>query len=495
MSAIRPQRQRFRRPRLDWARLCSGVARILIPAFSPETGPHVVGGGTGFLFDGGQPLEQSLFTAAHVVRGCRRPLVQFGDGSLVQGTVLGAARFPDLARIGVPRLPAGVEPLRARDELGGPPVIGERLRAVAFAWGDEEGHRAPCVLEGRVVNDDSRGVLLDYHSGPGASGGPVLDRDGRVVGIQVGGLSNPASAGGVGCMVPTTSAVRVLLGELLGGDAAMGWMGFERRPLDPALQLANGQSETRQIVAAPTPLGPADRAGLRLGDHLLSARNIATDDQALVQGSARLAEFDFQCRLRSGHRVDVAAEREGRPLQLTLAADTAEGAASTRLRQRLNLPLIQGCQSIEVYALTIEHEALTLDGDWHLPVGLELARYTGWRRAWRRAVWRLPRLSSIGRSPVLRCGSRLLGVELLEQLPATVLQRRRGHGSARIVAQHPLADLAEVPAALEWLASVAGSDSKYLGGIVAQRGESQERVYLPAAAWQELLKELVRRAD
>jgi serine protease Do len=148
-------------------------------------------------------------TSHHVVGSDpSAPLLQYYDGSTSSVEAIYDWPTRDLAVI-VPRVPPAVEPLRLGDS--------DRVEpgATLFACGVPFGLGRTItrgVVDGRAAFESPRyvvwdGIVADGPSYPGDSGGPVVDRDGRVVGIHLGSVTGERRA-----VIPS-ALIRRTLGE------------------------------------------------------------------------------------------------------------------------------------------------------------------------------------------------------------------------------------------------------------------------------------------
>jgi serine protease Do len=207
-----------------------------------------------------------VLTAAHNLRR-DRPGVVFADGRREQAGVLGVDRDIDLAVLGVDT--GGVSPLEAATEVGG---LG--LLVVALA---RPGGRALRVTHGFISTDQrevrgprGRRIPAIEHTAPlprGASGGPLLDADGRLVGVNVIRLD-----GGLIVAVDTVALAADI--ERLGrGQApARHRLGVAVAPPHVARRLRRSvglPDATGVLVRAVEDDSPAARAGLERGDLLV----------------------------------------------------------------------------------------------------------------------------------------------------------------------------------------------------------------------------------
>jgi len=182
------------------------------PAATAAPGEH--GLGTGIVVD----ATGRILTANHVVAGASRISVTFADGTQATATVQKAEPASDIAVL----VPDATPQVIAPATLGGGVKVGDPVYAVGHPLGLTDSLTAGVVsATGRSI-EVSAGVTLkdliqfDAAVNPGNSGGPLLDAQGRVVGI-VTALANPAKQPffvGIGFAVPIATA-----GGAAGGPA------------------------------------------------------------------------------------------------------------------------------------------------------------------------------------------------------------------------------------------------------------------------------------
>ncbi len=160
--------------------------------------------GSGFVYEKGRVL-----TAAHVVAGAREVVVRTSDGRNLTGTVLGGDALADIAVVaidlGVPAAPLA---------LGDPPEVGQLAVAIGSPLGFEQS-----VTSGIVSAVDREMVLggavldgliqTDAPINQGNSGGPLADRSGRVIGVNVAIATASGGSDGIGFAVAIDKAVAI----------------------------------------------------------------------------------------------------------------------------------------------------------------------------------------------------------------------------------------------------------------------------------------------
>ncbi|MCX7819368.1 MAG: trypsin-like peptidase domain-containing protein [Kiritimatiellae bacterium] len=229
-----------------------------------------LGIGSGFFFDD----QNRVLTAHHVVEGRRVEIVvQTHSGEVLPARLVGADPNTDLAVLAV-EAPEGrrYPPLVAGDSDA------VRVGEIVIALG------APLGLENTatfgIVSQKGRSVgKLTYESfiqtdasiNPGTSGGPVLDADGRWIGVSVMIETTAENAGnvGIGFVVPSAIARRVA--EILArhGQMVRSFIGIAPEQMVPsATPLPAGLAEAVRIAKV-TAGSPAETAGLKVGDIIL----------------------------------------------------------------------------------------------------------------------------------------------------------------------------------------------------------------------------------
>src|SRR4051812_40166974 len=264
------------------------------------------GEGSGFVVDG----AGRIVTNAHVVAGARRVRVQFGEGTpTIPGRVVGRDRSSDLALVRVlpRRVRGGLHPLALADSGG--VRVGDLAVAIGNPFGLERTLTAGVVSAlGRQIDAPDGfaipGVIqTDAAINPGNSGGPLLDRDGRVIGVNSQIETGGAGRGnvGVGFAVPSNVVKSVTAALERDGHVRRAYLGVATS----APARGTGARGTSVV-----PGGPAARAGRRGGDVIVALGT------APVHGTGDVSQAIFAAR--PGRRLHVRYRRHGRARSATV---------------------------------------------------------------------------------------------------------------------------------------------------------------------------------
>jgi S1-C subfamily serine protease len=252
-----------------------------------------------------------LLTNAHVVGRSAGGTATFSDGMTSAFQVVGTDPLSDLAVLRATGATPDPAELGEADEL----KVGQLVVAVGNPLGLAGSVTAGVVSAlGRSLPVGDHGLIEDVIQtdaalNPGNSGGALADSSARVVGI------NTAVAGaGLGLAVPVNATTRRIVSALMrDGRVRRAYLGVVvvPAPVAPVWRSKLGGRATGLRVASVVSGGPADRAGLRTGDLLLTAggHEVATaqDLQRLMFEEAIGRPLPVTV-MRNGALVDVIAE-------------------------------------------------------------------------------------------------------------------------------------------------------------------------------------------
>ncbi len=231
------------------------------------------GTGSGFVID----ADGHIVTNNHVVEGAQYIEVIFVDGTILQAELVGRDPDADLAVIKVDPKKVSLKPVTFADS--DEVFVGQRVYAIGNPFGQDFTLTQGIVsaLDRSLQNENNFSIpeliQTDAAINPGNSGGPLLDADGRVIGVNTAILSSSRSASGVGFAIPSNTVRRIVPYLIAKGKYEHSWLGIAGMTLRPeqrqAMRLADDVRGV--LVNEVTRGGPAQKAGL-----IGSARTITT---------------------------------------------------------------------------------------------------------------------------------------------------------------------------------------------------------------------------
>jgi serine protease Do len=283
------------------------------------------GAGSGFIIS----EDGYILTNNHVVQGAERVTVILADRREFDARVVGGDPNTDVAVVKVEARGLPVATFGDADQL----EVGDWVLALGYPL--DLGHTVTAGIvsaKGRNIGIFGRSgaqapvehfIQTDAAINPGNSGGPLVDLNGRVVGINSAIASPTGLYSGYGFAVPVNLARRVAEDLIRDGRVNRPMIGVEIRDANQADAEVFGLASADGAVVSGEPRGPAARAGLQMGDVIVAI------DGRPVRGSGEL--MDQVMRRRPGDRVALDVIRYGQPRRTELRLDAFElprGAAA-----------------------------------------------------------------------------------------------------------------------------------------------------------------------
>lgn len=297
------------------------------------------GNGSGSVID----TNGDILTNFHVIEGTQKLTVSFGGEKTYTATVVGGDPDTDLAVIRIDTPPAGltVVPLGDSDKL----TVGQKVLAIGNPFGLDRtlttgvisGLQRPIrARNGRPID---AAIQTDASINPGNSGGPLLDKFGRMIGINSQILSPSGEQGGsvgVGFAIPVSTAKRVVPQLIQYGEVRRPKLGATLPSVEDLKQRGyRVPVEAGLLVYQTLPGGSADRAGL----HGITADG-SIGDIILAADGQKLTDMDDLFRLldkkQIGDSINLEVYRNGKTVTVPvkLLASPAN-PAQTRPARRL----------------------------------------------------------------------------------------------------------------------------------------------------------------
>src|SRR5438445_2515663 len=263
--------------------------------------------GSGFVWSS----DGIIVTNNHVVEGASRITVNFNDGTQMAAKLIGVDPDSDVAVLRVDAKNLAAAPVGTSGDL----MIGESVIAVGNPFGlsgsvttgvvSALGRSVPSKEQGRTFTDF---IQTDASINPGNSGGPLLNIEGKVVGINTAILGN---AQGIGFAIPVDRAKKVIQDLLRYGQVHSSWIGAVTATITPEEARRVGIRATRGALVSRIFGGsPAQSAGLRPGDVITAVAGKPVD--------SREAFSTYTATIPSGEAVPLTVVRDGSPHAVTV---------------------------------------------------------------------------------------------------------------------------------------------------------------------------------
>lgn len=286
------------------------------------------GTGSGFVYD----AEGHIVTNYHVIEGAQELFVTLASGETLSASVVGYDSSVDLAVIQVDVPEGGLPsvPLGRSDDL----QVGQWAIAIGNPFGLERTLTVGVISAlGRTIQSPDRGFIgeiiqTDAAINPGNSGGPLLDLQGRLIGVNTAILSNSSDSAGIGFAVPVNTVRTVVPALISQGYYPHPWLGVSvwslSSDLVQVLRQAGMQVPVEQglLVVEVSAGSPAATAGLRQGGQQVRIGRViltvggdiltAIDDMPLESESELSMFLDTEAEI--GQQIRITLWRDGQQI-------------------------------------------------------------------------------------------------------------------------------------------------------------------------------------
>jgi S1-C subfamily serine protease len=287
-------------------------------------GRSIQGEGSGILVDS----NGNILTNNHVVDGATAVTVNFSNGKTATAKVLGTDAIRDLAVINVEASNVtGITPLNLGDSSG--LKIGQMAVAIGSPFGYQNTVTVGVIsgLNRSISGSSYTGMIqTDAALNPGNSGGPLLDANGSVIGINTAIETGSTGARGIGFAIPSNVAKNELSSLEAGTSVEHPWIGISGQSLTQNLATQLGVTATQGVYVANVASGsPAEKAGLKSGSFNANGQPTGGDVITAADGQATNTIQDLQSYIagkKVGDTITLTVLRDGSStsIQVTLAA-------------------------------------------------------------------------------------------------------------------------------------------------------------------------------
>lgn len=294
--------------------------------------PYVEDGGSG----SGSIIDKRgyILTNVHVIQGASKIYVSLFDGTQYEATVIGQDLDSDLAIIKFEPDPnMNLKTISFGDSTA--LRVGQRVIAIGNPFGLERTMTAGIVSGlGRPISNSNNRIIrnmiqTDAAINPGNSGGPLLDTNGKMIGINTSIVSSTQSSAGLGFAVPSETAVRVVTDLLKYGKVLRGNLNAKIVQLNARIIQYAGIDVSSGVLISEVARGSgAEKAGLKGGNESVrygnSIFNIGGDVITKIDNIKISSLADYYSALESkkpGDTVKVVVRRKKQDVTLNIVLD------------------------------------------------------------------------------------------------------------------------------------------------------------------------------
>ncbi|MGI8485198.1 MAG: S1C family serine protease [Thermomicrobiales bacterium] len=279
---------------------------------SESSTPQELGAGSGWIFD----AQGHVITNNHVVEGADSFVVQYADGTKVYATLVGTDTFQDVAVLQLNLKNGATVPGVATVGNSADMRAGDQVVAIGSPLGEFTNSVSEGIIGGlnRSLDTGSGyalGHLIQHDApiSPGNSGGPLLNMQGQVIGMNVAKVdyqqSGQPSASGLGFAIDGNT-VKGIVDQIISnsGNVVYPYFGVSSQEL---------QDGTVQVAKVETG-SPADTAGLQAGDVItqVDGKDVSTDSPLL----------NLLIAHKPGDEVKLTIERNGQTQTISVTLGT-----------------------------------------------------------------------------------------------------------------------------------------------------------------------------
>jgi len=287
--------------------------------------------GSGFIIS----KDGYLLTNHHVVNNASEIIVKLKDRRELVAKLIGSDESTDVALLKVEAKDLPVFEIGSPDQL----QVGEWVLAIGTPFGFDQSVTAGIVsAKGRSLPDGNYVPFIqtDVAINPGNSGGPLINMQGKVVGINSQIYSRSGGYMGLSFAIPIDVAMNVVEQIKSKGKVSRGWLGVQIQ--DVTRQLAESFNMDRPhgaLVAKVIPGGPAEKAGLQIGDIIVEFNGQIIETSGELPPRVGVFPIDEKAKLkiiRQGEKQDISVKIGLLPNQASAQSkETPVEVASNRL--------------------------------------------------------------------------------------------------------------------------------------------------------------------
>ena len=312
--------------------------------------------GSGFVYD----QEGRIITNHHVASEVDEVDVKFVDGDTYTAKVIGKDPYSDIGVLQITDrafFDKKVAPLEIANssEI----EVGEQIIAIGNPFGLSGTLTTGVVSQiGRLLPNDITGysiantIQTDAAINPGNSGGPLLNMEGKVVGMNTAIYSNTGVYSGVGFAVPSNMLLKEIPVLIEKGSYVHPWLGFTATDVSPdiAESLNLPRNFKGAAVVSVVENSPADKAGIRgqvVRENLVRNEEVRTGDivtkidNQLVKSMDDVISYLDESK-KIGDKVSLTINREGKSMEVPVTLEERPSGSPRLLAASSSQPQDRG---------------------------------------------------------------------------------------------------------------------------------------------------------
>jgi len=302
-----------------------------LPGFQPPTEQNIpqprqqmMGQGSGFVFkiDSGLLSKKTyILTNNHVVDHADKIRIKFQNGKEYDAKVTGTDPKSDVAVIEIKTNDIPALSIGDSSKLD----VGEWVVAIGSPFGLSHTLTVGVVsAKGRTaigINDYENFIQTDAAINPGNSGGPLVNLDGKVIGMNTAIFSRSGGSMGIGFAIPINLAKTIANQLIDKGEVVRGHLGVVIQPLTADLAKSFGIKQEGILIAQVTEDSPAQKAGLKQGDIIITYQGRKVESIGTFRNQVALTPPDTKTELtilRDGKRkiLDVKIGKQDKNMEV-----------------------------------------------------------------------------------------------------------------------------------------------------------------------------------
>jgi len=295
---------------------------------STGTSPFTMKFGSGFIYD----KSGIIITNYHVVSSATNIIVTFNNGNSYTAKVVGLDPYGDISVLKLDN-PVDEKLIPVTLANSSNLKVGDPVLAIGNPYGLDNTLTFGIISQiGRLLPNSDLGysipnvIQTDAAINPGNSGGPLIDLDGKVVGMNTAIFSNTGAYTGVGFAIPSNDILRIIPPLIETGTYQHPWLGISGSKLPPTLAEMFGLPPNYKgvLIEDVVPNGPADKAGLkgmliqgnRFGEQQILDKDIiiAIDGKPVSRIDDIISYLDIYKKV--GDKVNLTVNRNGQIINL-----------------------------------------------------------------------------------------------------------------------------------------------------------------------------------